>query len=555
MNLIDSLVRIFSPAVATSTSAPAILPTVPTRDLTRTAGRTQGPPQLREFISGKVTRLNQDFAADAIKTNADIQRYHDKLIARSRELAKNSTDYRKWLRMCERNIVGHAGFRLQAKVKMQRGDKLDTTANTFLEAKWKGFMGVKQCTTRRKGSGRSLDKLIVRSLKVDGEVFIRRVPGFRNAARLAYQVLDPLACPVEMNIDRAGLRVRQGIELDEWDAPRAYWFLAGSGHDSTRFETVHPTLPGQRYVRIPAEEIIHIFVEEFPGQLRGFPFGQAAMQNIYTLGGYFYTELTAADAGSRKMGFYKPPKGFQFDGRQDGDPENAEDVEGEAGEDTGTGAKQVEILEQAEPAHFGVLPDGWEFEEYNPQHPAGNFDPFVKAQKRNIANGLDVAYNIFANDLVGVNFSSIRQGIVDERDAWMDDQQFFIEEWKSVQWLDFLGMLLLQPSTPYSVLDLDRLNAVKWSAHRWPWVDPNNDADSKLKMLSMGATTPQKIAAEQGEDFEENIEQIQVALEAMEPLREIVQLMQSMQTALKQKPAATPTQSTDTTNSEDTTNA
>jgi lambda family phage portal protein len=516
MKLLDTALRILT------------TPLFPT--ITRAARPAQ--PSQREFIAGKVNRLNQSFTAEVIKTNSDIQRYHNVLVARSRELAKNSTDYRKWLRMCERNIVGHQGFRLQSKVKMQRGGKLDAPANEFLEKFWKRFQASGQCTTRRRGSGRGLDKLIVRSLKVDGEVFLRRVPGFRNEARLAYQLLDPIACPVDLEAVRPGRRIRMGVELDEWDAPLAYWFRAGSAGDN-RFEALNPTNPGERYIRIPADEILHLYYEEFPGQLRGFPFGQAAMQNIYTLGGYFYTELTAADAGARKMGFYKPPAGTQFGGRED----TAEAVEGE--DTTGTGAKQMEILEQAEPATFGVLPDGWDFMEYNPQHPAGNFAPFVQAQKRNIANGLDVAYNIFANDLVGVNFSSIRQGIVDERDAWMDDQQFLIEEWKTHQFEDWLGMLLLLPATPYDPADFDRLNAPRWSPHRWPWVDPSNDADAKLKMLTMGATTPQKIASEQGEDFDENVEQIQAALEAMAPLQQILQLMQSLQSALKPvQPAA-----------------
>jgi len=420
------------------------------------------------------------------------------------------------------------GIRLQMKAKMRRGTKLDKTANTYFEHRWKKFMKLGQCTVRRTQSGRDLDKHITRLWKVDGEVFVRKVPGFDNANRLAYQILDPMACPIDLvkiNQDN-GNRIDSGIELDAWNAPVAYWFKAGSSTDWQTYEAVDPTTPGAKYIRIPAAEIDHIYAEEFVNQLRGFPFGQAAIQSIYTLGGYFYTELTAADAASRKMGFYKPPAGFDlYEGRDDEeDPDEGEATNSEKD----AGPRQLEIMEEAEPATFSILPDGWGFEGYDPNHPVGNFDPFVKAQKRNIANGLDVAYNIFANDLVGVNFSSIRQGVLDERDAWMDDQQFLIEHWKDGQIAEWLAIQLLLPDSPYLPQDFERLNDPRWNPKRWPWVDPKKDAEAAKLQRDLGAKAPQQIASEQGNDWEENMELFRAAIEQMAPMMALVSSMKQL---------------------------
>ncbi|MBK7121299.1 MAG: phage portal protein [Comamonadaceae bacterium] len=51
----------------------------------------------------------------------------------------------------------------------------------------------------------------------------------------------------------------------------------------------------------------------------------------------------------------------------------------------------------------------------------------MKTRLRSIASGMGVTYHGLANDLEGVNFSSIRSGTLEERDAWMVLQDWFAE--------------------------------------------------------------------------------------------------------------------------------
>lgn len=265
-------------------------------------------PAERSFIGAEVNRFNQDFLMEAIRTNEDIRRNLPNLRNRSRELSKNNGDYRKYLRMCERNIVGPNGILLQTIVRLKNG-KLDKMANQWIVKRWADFCMKGNCTANRRQGMRRLMKNIVRCWRIDGEVFLRRLPNFNNRHRYAFQLLDPAACPVTLNqVLPNGNRIVMGVELDPWDAPVAYYFYSRSNVDSSMGQYYDPIyaptqrIDGEAYVRLPVEEINHFYDDELVGQVRGFPFGQAAMQEIYLLNSYVYAELVAADAASKKLG-------------------------------------------------------------------------------------------------------------------------------------------------------------------------------------------------------------------------------------------------------------
>src|SRR5690606_9806993 len=91
------------------------------------------------------------------------------------------------------------------------------------------------------------------------------------------------------------------------------------------------------------------------------------------------------------------------------------------GEDPG------EIPMEAEPGTFGRLPVGYSVEEWDPNHPNTAFAEFDKAVLRSIAAGLDVSYNSLAADLSDANYSSRREGKLDERSVWAGLQQWMID--------------------------------------------------------------------------------------------------------------------------------
>jgi len=75
------------------------------------------------------------------------------------------------------------------------------------------------------------------------------------------------------------------------------------------------------------------------------------------------------------------------------------------------------IIQEVEPGLITQLPHGWEFKEFDPTHP-GRTSRAYQGTLRGIASGLGVSYNSLASDLESVNYSSMRAGSIEERDAW-----------------------------------------------------------------------------------------------------------------------------------------
>jgi hypothetical protein len=237
----------------------------------------------------------------------------------------------------------------------------------------------------------------------DGEFLIKRV---RNAGKYGYQ-LQPI------NVDRLDTMLNRaptagqnaiimGVEVDAVRRPVAYhiWTsMPGLGAD-----------PRRTRERVPANEIIHGFIPLEEEQTRGVPWMHAAMRILNDLKGYREAAVIAARIGASKMGVWVTPDGGPPPGSSDGGSSNSED----------------DYITDVQPGTFDFAPDGYTFKEFNPAYPHDQFDAFCKATLRGVASAIGAAYSTLANDLENVNYSSIRAGVLDERDEWMVIQNVFI---------------------------------------------------------------------------------------------------------------------------------
>jgi capsid protein len=149
------------------------------------------------------------------------------------------------------------------------------------------------------------------------------------------------------------------------------------------------------------------------------------------------------------------------------------------------------------------MPTGWEFQSFDPQHPTTAFGGFVKECKRDIAGGLNVAYNNFANDLEGVSYSSIRSGTVEEREQWKVKQDQFARIFPHAVWVAWLNARTLDKDpVPSDVAD-EYSNRDVWTGRRWPWVDPQSDIAARKEEIALGLTAPSIIADEMSSDYAE----------------------------------------------------
>ncbi|MDR5013485.1 phage portal protein [Aeromonas veronii] len=434
----------------------------------------------RMFAAARQDRLGTAWGGTPLTADEIVDRNQVVLVARSREQSANNDYGRSFLRMCRQNIVGPKGVMLQAQSMTSRG-KLDNAANQAIEDGWLEWGKRKHCDVTGRRSWRAIQNNCITSAAKDGEFMVRMVFGADAGPwGFALQVLDPQRCPIDLNDQRprTGAFIRQGIEFNRYGRPLAYYFTTTDESEAGYH------WGGKSYVRIPAEEIIHGFLEDMVGQKRGLPWMATALFRMRQLGAMEEAAIIKARTGANQMGFVEWDEGYG--------PETKE-------------KDDEELTIESEPGEWRVLPSGARVKESNPQYPTGEYAPFYKQALRGMAAGFGVLYNNLASDLEGVNFSSIRQGTLDEREHWKDLQEWLVEsliEPVFEAWLPrvLLAGLIKVKGKPLPAERIDQYRVVEWQARRWQWIDPRADVNSAVEAKNNMLTSPGKIIREQGQD-------------------------------------------------------
>ena len=444
------------------------------------------------FSAATSDRFTASWMAGQRAINDELRGDLDALRSRARDLGKNNDYARKFLRMVARNVVGANGFTLQARVQ-DAPAKPDSLANSAIEAAW--FKWAKRGSAEITGRMSFADacRVMMMATARDGESLARIVRGSAagNPEGLALQLLDVARLDTQRNQapGRGRNAIIMGVEVDDYQRPLAYW-LKDRADASTSSAT-----------RISAGEILHIYVPETAEQVRGIPWMHASMLSLHDLGEFNRSALLAARKGADTLGFITSP---------DGTAQGLGDMGGAEGE----------ALQISAPGTYDVLPEGYSMQPYDSKYPNEVFDPFTKAILRRISSGLDVAYNGLANDLEGVNFSSIRAGVLEERDQWTTLQNWFIDAFLEPIYTEWFaramtaGCITMPNGSALPIAKAAKFAAHEWQGRRWTWVDPLKDIEAARLEVKTGIASPQMIAARNGVDVEDVIASI-AAFEAM----------------------------------------
>jgi len=454
------------------------------------------------FHGADSNRLLGSWLSSPLTPDEIVRRNLRRLRARSRDQADNNPLGRKFAKIIDRNIIGPQGIRLQAKVLGADG-KLDKGTNDAIEEGWKAWGFDKRvCDYVQRLSWRAMQSLWLRTVAIDGEIFVRYIerPDL-NRFGFAVHLLDPELIDVEHNAELTyGRFIRMGIEFDPVGRPLAYHVLSGT---DSRLPDYGGGYRGTERIRIPAKEIEHSFLVERIGQKRGLPWTGTSLFTLRMLAAYKEAAVTNARIGASKMGLLKreqPDAEFTGDSQQD------------------DGSQEIEI----EAGMFRMLPRGVSLEKFDTDYPHGEFPTFVEAQEREAAAGLDVSYAALTGDLTKVNYSSIRAGLVEDRANWECMQQLVIEEFCFPTYKRWIAMATLMSAIsngrPLNPADLDRYLRVTHQAKRWPWVDPDKDTKAKLREVKAGAASLSSWIRERGLDPEEVWKEIQQEREMLKEM-------------------------------------
>ncbi|MDX2074696.1 MAG: phage portal protein [Alphaproteobacteria bacterium] len=438
----------------------------------------------RAFDAGQISRLTASWGTSSNSINQDIYRNLRTLRARSRDLTYNNDYAKKFLQMTSTHVVGPTGFTLQVKAK--ENGVLDQVANTSIQDAFYRWAKRGMCDVTGKLSLCDIKHLSIKAVARDGEALVRKVYGKMNPFGFALQIVDIDRLDIERNEELSnGNIIKMGVEVTSYGRPVAYHLLTKHPGDS-----VYWTSQGSYYERVPAEDIYHFFIPDRPEQTRGLPWMHSAMMRLQNIGGYEEAAIIAARVGASKMGFFKSP---------DGDGEALADDVDESGN----------LITEADPGQFNVLPQGYDFTPFNPDYPHAMYGDFIKAALRGVAAGLGVAYNTLSNDLENVNFSSIRSGTLEERDNWMVIQNWFIESFLDDMfstWLKYAllnGAIKLPTGLALPAAKFDKFNDASWIGRRWQWVDPRADVEANVTAINNRLKSRTQVISEMGGDIDD----------------------------------------------------
>lgn len=450
----------------------------------------------RAYAGAHASRLTEDWIAGVLSADQAIKRDLRKLRDRSRALVRDFSYASRFVQACAENIAGPHGVTLQVRVANADG-AFKRTLNDEVEEKWDEWCEAENCTVDGRLSFCDVEHLLCETLPQDGAFLVRMVAGYSgNKFRFALQILDPDQLDHELIVARGDRQneIRHGVEVDRWGRPVAYHVW-----------TQHPTDYGRGVrvrERLSADEIIHGYVMRRAGQTHGVPWFAPVLLDERMLQGFQEAAVTSARVGASKSFFLTV------------DPDKA---------DTAPSGLESSVSMEVEPGTGQILPPGYGVADYDPTYPNNEFDPFTKAILGSIATGLRVSHMTLTGDLRSANYSSMRAGLLPERDAWRLLAGWFTRTFHRRVYLRWVETAVLAGALDVPPRELERvLRGARWQPRGFPWVDPQKDIAARLMEVAAGTNTLTQICAENGRDFEEVIaarqREMRLAAEAGVPI-------------------------------------
>lgn len=323
-----------------------------------------------------------------------------------------------------------------------------------------------------------LQALVLRSVIECGECFVRIKIDKRNATvPLRLQVLEAehLDSSKECRLSNGNV-IRSGIEFNKNGKKVAYYLY--KEHPGDSYFSVKES------IRLPAHEILHIYRPLRPGQIRGEPWLSNVLLKLHELDQYEDAELVRKKTAAMFAGFVT---------RLDPDSE----IFGE--KDTND---QGVAFAGLEPGTMQFLDPGEDVKFSSPADVGGTYEAFIKQQLRAISVGLGITYEQLTGDLSGVNYSSIRAGLLEfRRRCTALQHNLMVFQFCRPIWNKFIELAVL--SGAIDIPNDPTFPLVKWIPQGFSWVDPLKEQNAQMNAVRCGFKSRAEVVSELGYDVEE----------------------------------------------------
>ena len=320
----------------------------------------------------------------------------------------------------------------------------DPETRTLLDA------GFARWAKRADAQGRAdffgLQAAVARAERIDGE------------ALLLWQGDQLLHLPPEQLADLTTDRIAAGVELD--DAGRALAFHIHPSRPDGMQATYAPP------VRVPAEDVAHVFEPKGPGQVRGVSALSAsllAMAELDAVEDALITQTKIAALLSVIL------------------TDQAE----MAGEDPLSDGQTLE------PGAILRMSGNWRVDTVAPQQ-SQQAGEFLRHMTNRIAAGCGIPTYLISHNVSSANYSSLRAALVAFRQRVERYQfQVLVPQFLDPVWRRVATLTALDHGLPID----GNLFAVEWIPPAQPWIDPAKDADATLTLMGAGLMSRRQAVA------------------------------------------------------------
>lgn len=400
----------------------------------------------RRFEGAAGGRRNDGWRATGADANAENGPALSRLRARARDLRRNNPYAERAITGIADNVVGYGIVPRPLATKPRDNKRLSET--------WSAWAESLACDADGLENFYGLQHKIIEAVAESGECLVRR------RRRLSK---DGLPVPLQLQVIEAdfldetktgplnGNQIIQGVEFDALGRRAAYWLFTEHPGSNTSLRDLTSK-------RVPAADVIHVFMPKRAGQARGYSWLAPVMQRLRN-----------------------------FDEMEDAVMEQAKIAACFAAfvtkDDTSKSVKAPPLVDRVEPAMIQELGIGESVSFASPPTFNG-YTSYAWQALHAIAVGLGIPYELMTGDLKGVNFSSGRMGwlhFARRVDVWQ--WRMLIPQLCEPVWQWFMEA---QALTKGGVMDDAR---AEWVAPRREMVNPREETANVKERLRSGLVT------------------------------------------------------------------
>lgn len=341
-----------------------------------------------------------------------------------------------------------------------------------------------------------MQTLAVRSWLERGEMFARR--RFRS-------VSDGLAVPVQVQLLESDMvpnfdtdifqgllprnKIRSGIEFDNRGKRVAYWVYKEHPGDALMGSGFAPA--ASALVRVPAEDMLHMFEPKRIGQRRGVPTLAPILAKLRNVGDFEDTTLERQKIANLLVGFISRSLPT-FDPT---DPNHHSALTGLLAE---LDADANPLLPM-KPGLIQELEDGQEVTWSHPPDAGVNYSEYMRTSHLGTAAGTGVPYEIAVGDIKGVSDRTLRV-LMNEyrRFASQRQWQIAIPQFcqRIVEWFADASLLVGN----ITLVEHPLVVRAEHAPHGWEYIHPVQDVQGKALEVKNGFRSRSSVIGESGDD-------------------------------------------------------